>query len=131
MSDETKRDPWLLVLMKGQVLNGSAEALGKGPWWLLALVLLATTMLAAFPFVNDKFTTALRSTDPALYPGLEAVFDEILARQWDLAVETSRLTTGPGVPAQARVGDWLVVFEPAAGSSACQNVFVSTLNVRV
>jgi hypothetical protein len=112
---EPSRRPWLAVLVTGQVLGRDAEALGKGPWALFVAVILVSTLLVAFPFVQDRFTSALRSTNPALYPGLIDVFKEAKAQKWDLAIENGRLSTGPGVPAEVRVGTWLVEFEPAGG----------------
>lgn len=113
---EEKREPWLLVLMKGQVSNKSAEALGKGPWWLFVVTVFVTSMLSAFPIANDNSLYAFRSANPVNYPGLAKVFDEIKRQKWELSVDRSVLSTGPGVPAQTRVGDWLVVFEPAGGN---------------
>ena len=43
--NEMKKESWLITLMKGQVLNKSAEAMGRGPWWLFAVTIFATTML--------------------------------------------------------------------------------------
>lgn len=111
-----KKEPWLLVLMKAQVSNKSAEAMGKGPWWLFVVSVFVTAMLAAFPIANDNSLFAFRSTNPAYYPGLSKVFDEIKKQEWDLSVAKGYLSTGPGVPAQVRVGDWLVIFEPAGGN---------------
>jgi len=116
MMNEAKKEPWLLVLMKGQVSNRAAEALGKGPWWLFVVTVFVTAMLAAFPISNDNSLYAFRSTNPAYYPGLAAVFEEIKTQKWDLAVDKGFLVAGAGVPAQTRVGDWLVVFEPAGGN---------------
>lgn len=119
MSDATtaKKEPWLLVLMKGQVSNKHAELMGKGPWWLFVLAIFVTSLLAAFPIVNDNSLFAFRSTNPANYPGLYQVFNEIKRQNWPLTIEKGFLKTGAGVPAQTRVGDWLVVFEPAGGSA--------------
>ncbi len=113
---DAKREPWLLILLKAQFFTKDAEAMGKSPWIMLPLVLVVTALLAAFPFINDKQVNAIRSSDPALYPGLENVFREIGNKKWDLHVEGKTLVTGPGVPAQTRVGKWLVVIEPAGGS---------------
>lgn len=115
--NEAKKEPWLLVLMKAQVSNQAAEAMGKGPWWLFVVTVLVTSMLAAFPIANDNSLYAFRSTNPAHYPGLYQVFDEIKRQKWDLSVEKGFLKAGAGVPAQTRVGNWLVVFEPAGGNA--------------
>ena len=113
--NDAKKEPWLLVLMKAQYSNRAAEAMGRGPWWLFVVAVFVTAMLAAFPIANDNSLYAFRSTNPAKYPGLYQVFDEIKKQKWDLSVEKGFLRTGAGVPAQTRVGDWLVVFEPAGG----------------
>lgn len=116
MSDVTKREPWLLLLVKGQVSNRAAEAMGKGPWWLFVLVVVLNGLLTAFPIANDNNLYAFRSTNPANYPGLYQVFDAFKQQKWSVAVEKGYFTTGEGVPAQTRVGDWLVVFEAAGGN---------------
>jgi hypothetical protein len=127
---ETKKEPWLLVLLKGQIFNKDAEVLGRGPWVLFGAVVLISAILAAFPFVNDKFTSALRSTNPALYPGLDQVFDEVRTRGWDLEVVQGKLTTGPSVPPQAVLGGWKVVFEPAGGDGQALAQAVGDLTSR-
>jgi hypothetical protein len=116
--------------MKGQILNKDAEALGRAPWALFVAVVLVSSILAAFPFVNDKFTSAVRSTNPALYPGLDQVFDEIRTRGWDLEVVKGNLTTGPTVPPQAVLGGWKVVFEPAGGDGQALAQAVGDLTSR-
>lgn len=111
-----KREPWLVTLMKAQVSHRAAEAMGKGPWWMFVVAVFLTSMLAAFPIVNDNALYAFRSANPANFPGIYGVFDEIKQQRWELSIDRGFLVTGPGVPAQTRVGEWLVVFEPAGGS---------------
>jgi len=110
-----RAQPWPLTLLVGQLRNREAEALGRFPWWGAALAVVLAAVLAAFPFINDKFTTAVRSTNPGLYPGLTEVFATMGDRGWVLKVEGGRLTAGAGVPGRTKVGAWLVVVEPAGG----------------
>jgi len=115
--NEKNRDPWLLVVLKGQWFRTEALALAAGPWVLWAIVVVLASALTAFPLVNDRFAAALKATEVDRYPGLEAVFQASLDGKWGLAVDQGQLHTAPGAPAQTRVGDWLVVIEPAGGDS--------------
>lgn len=128
MTEDTaeKKEPWLVVLMKGQITNKHAELLGKGPWWMFVVVVFLTAMLAASPIASENGRFALESTNPALYPGLDGVFAEIQQKGWELKVDKGFLVTGAGVPSQTRIGDWLVVFEPAGGNSQALQEAVGT-----
>jgi hypothetical protein len=118
--DQTKPAglPWPLRLMRAQVINKDAEALASLPFPLFIALVIISSILLAFPFVNDRFITATTSANPALYPGLQEVFEQLAATGWEFRVDGTGLHTGPGVPATRRFGDWLVIFEPAGGDPA-------------
>ncbi len=122
---DTKRKPWLFTLMHAQVSNAEAEKLGSSPWWLLVLVILASTTLSAFPLVNDRYKNLIASTNPANYPALSQVFKKIKTENWLLRVENGILLTESPVPAQVQVDKWMVVFEGSGGSS---DLLMGTIN---
>lgn len=111
----SRPQPWPLTWLVGQVRNREAEALGAWPWGGACLAVVLAATLAAFPFVNDKFTYAVRSTNPALYPGLTGVFEHFQSDHADLKVAQGRLVAGPGVAGVSEASGWTIVVESAGG----------------
>jgi hypothetical protein len=103
----------LLTVFRAQVSSRDADLAGKISWPAFVAIIIMVTFITAFPFVNDRFTTAFRATNPDLYPGIYQVFRGVAAQPWQLEIKGGELSASADVPATTRMGDWTVVFEPA------------------
>lgn len=103
----------LLTVFRAQLNNADADRAGKISWVAFVAIIVIVTFITAFPFVNDRFTEAFKSTNPDRYPGVYEVFRGVASQPWQLSIANGELSVSADVPPKASIGDWTVLFEPA------------------
>ncbi len=116
----SRLEPGIVVLAKAQFLNQAAEDAGRLPFWLCALALALSILVACFPLVRERYRSAMLSSNPARYPEIGLALRSAALKGWDLRVEGGMLRAGASAPAHARIGSWDVLIEPATASSGAE-----------
>lgn len=99
----------VLDLFKAQVSNKSAEKCKDMKTWAMVVIIIAIIFVTAFPYINQRVGSGLRSCDASQYPGLGSALISAAKNSGGFHVENGELVCN--VPEQTFTdGNWEIVF---------------------